>query len=127
MALTKKFLKEQKRKLEEEKKRIKKGLKSFARKDPRVKGNWKTKFPNFGFRTADLSEEADQIEEYEATLPEEHSLEIKLEKIEQALKRIKKKSYETCEKCKKMIKIERLRACPETSFCIKCAEGGKQK
>lgn len=127
MTLTKKLLKEQKRKLEKEKKQIKEGLKSFAKKDTHVKGNWRTKFPNFGFRTADPSEEADQVEEYEAALPMEHALETKLKKVEQALKRIKNKSYGTCEKCKKGIKIERLKAYPETNLCIKCAEGGKQK
>ena len=123
--MTKQFLKEQKQKLQERKKELEQGLKKIAKKDPNIKGNWETKFPDFGIRTADPSEQTDQIEQYEATLPVEYALEIKLKEIEQALNRIKKNTYGTCQKCNKRVKIERLEAYPEASLCIKCTEGGK--
>jgi len=120
MSLTKKFLKEQKKKLEKEKKSLEKELKSFAKKDPRLKGNWKTKFPYFGIKTADPSEEEDQIEEYETNRAVEHSLELRLQKINNALKKIKEGKYGICINCNKPIKIERLKAYPEADTCMDC-------
>lgn len=122
--MTKKFLEEQKSKLEKNKIELEKELKSFAKKDLKIKGNWETKFPDFGVRTADLSEEENQIEEYEATLPIEYTLETRLQKIKEALKRIEKRTYGICQKCRKKIKIQRLKANPEADLCIKCTEGG---
>lgn len=119
---SKKFLEEQQKKLEEKKKELKQELKSFAKADPRVKGNWKTKFPDFGVRTADLEEETDQIEEYEATLPIEYTLETRLQKIEAALERINKNTYGICQNCGKKIKIKRLKAYPEADACISCSK-----
>ncbi len=127
--MTEQFIKEQKQKLLEEEKRLEKELKSFAKPDSRIKENWKTKFPDFGIKTADLSEEEDQVEEYEATLPVEYALETRLKKIKDALERIKTETYGTCQKCKGEITTARLRANPEASFCIKCTEkeGGENK
>lgn len=120
--MNKEFLQQQKRRLEQRKQDIEEDLKKFAKKDPNIKGNWETKFPDFGIRTADPSEQTDQIEQYEATLPVEYALETKLKEIEQALSRIKKKTYGTCQKCGKKVKIERLKAYPEASLCIKCTK-----
>lgn len=120
--MTKKFLEEQKGKLEKRKKKIEEDLKKFAKKDPNIKGNWKTKFPDFGIRTADPAEQTNQVEEYEATLPVEHALEIQLKKINGALKRIKKGNYSVCQNCKKKIEIERLKAYPEAESCFECAK-----
>ena len=91
--LSKTFIKEQKNKLEKEKIRLEKELESFTRKDPHIQGNWKTKFPDFGIKTADLSQEEDQIEEYSADLPVEYALETNLQKVKNALERIKKGTY----------------------------------
>lgn len=131
--MTKKFLKEQKVKLEKEKIELEKELGSFAKKDPHIKGNWKTKFPDFGIRTADLSQEEDQIEEYEADLPVEYALETKLQKVKNALERIERgassngEAYGTCQNCKKKITISRLKTCAEIDTCIKCAKLEQQK
>lgn len=125
--LSKKFLGEQKKKLEQEKIGLEKELESFAKKDPHIKGNWETKFPDFGIKTADLSQEEDQVEEYEATLPVEYSLETDLQKVKNALERIKTRTYGTCQNCKKKITIKRLKAEPGAELCIKCAKGGGQK
>jgi len=120
--MTKKFLKEQKGKLEEEERKLEEELKHFAKKDADIKGNWKTKFPYFGPKTADTSEEIDQREEYEASLSIEHVLEIKLQKIKNTLERIKKGTYGICQTCGKKIEVKRLKVCPEANTCIKCSK-----
>ena len=119
--MNKEFLQEQKEKLEARKKELEKELKSFAKKDSKIKGSWKTKFPFFGIRTADPAEQTDKVEEYEATLSVEHTLETELQKIKKALKK-NKKSYGTCEKCGKKIRIERLKAYPEAELCMQCTK-----
>lgn len=118
--LSKKSLGEQKVKLEQEKIRLENELKNFAKPDSHIKGNWKTKFPDFGIRTADLSGEEDQVEEYGATLPVEYILETRLQKINAALDRIKKNTYGICQKCRKKITMDRLKAEPEADMCMKC-------
>lgn len=45
-----------------------------------------------------------------------------LTQIERALEMIRTGQYGSCEECRKSIPIERLRALPFTSFCIRCQE-----
>lgn len=116
--MNKKSLKEIKEKLEKEKALIEKELSSFAKKDPRVKGDWDSLFPNFN--NGSLEDEADEVEEYSTRLPIEFSLELKLSNINSALEKIKKGKYGKCEKCKQAIAEERLMICPEAKTCNKC-------
>lgn len=110
-----------KKQLEKERKRIIKELKGFAKKDPKIKGNWKSRFP-VNEDSNDNTEEAaaDRVEEYSTALPIEHSLELKLKNINLALEKIEKNKYGICENCKKKISIERLKICPEARFCLRC-------
>jgi hypothetical protein len=74
-----------KEELEKERDRIKAILKRRATKDPKVKGNYKTKFPDTG---NDLNEVEDEVFEdvvYEADLDIEHVLEKRLKEIEEKL------------------------------------------
>ena len=103
--------------LEKKKNRLEKQLKVFAKKNPKVKGDWSTRFPNFGDQP---DENAEEIATYESLLAVEQALEIRLEQIEKALKKIKTQKYGICEKCKKEIEPERLKVAPEAKFCIKC-------
>jgi DnaK suppressor protein len=57
-------------------------------------------------------------------LPVEYALETKLQKIKNALERIDKGTYGTCQNCGKKITIERLKAEAEAELCIKCAKRG---
>lgn len=120
--MNKKLLKELKEKLEKEKTALEEQLKTFAEKDPDLKGDWDTKFPKFDgeFGGAALETAADEVEEYEARLPVEHSLEIRLRNIGLALEKMKKNQYGKCEKCGKGIDEERLKVCAEARFCLKC-------
>ncbi len=117
-----KLLQKLKLKLEEEKTSVRKELKKIAKKDKKLKGDWDTRFPLFNGEVggAALEKAADEIEEYSARLPIEYNLEIKLQNIELALKKMKREKYGICEKCRKRIGVKRLKIFPETRFCIKC-------
>ena len=111
-------------KLEADKKKLINELKFFAKKDPQLKGNWLTRFPFFNLSRSHRDENAEEIEEYENLLPVEHTLELRLKDIEDALVKIKKGAYGQCEECKKRIEIKRLEVIPEAKLCLKC---GKEK
>lgn len=114
--------KELKKQLEAEKKKLTKDLRFFARKDPRLKGNWLTRFPFFGMSRSHKDESAEEIEEYENLLPVEHTLELRLRDIEEALAKIKKDKYGKCTNCRKEIELKRLKAVPEAQLCLKCGK-----
>ena len=116
--MTKKLLQELKERLKVEKEKLEKELKSFAKEDTKPSGDWDTRYPQFN--GGHLEEEADEIQEYEKLLSIEHNLELKLRDVNLALDKIKKNKYGKCEKCKKTITIERLKACPEARICVKC-------
>jgi RNA polymerase-binding transcription factor DksA len=121
--MNKKLIEELKEKLEKEGKSIEKELDKFAKKDSKLKGDWDTIFPNFSggeSGSGDMEKAADEVEEYSTLLPIEHSLETKLKNINIALEKIKKGTYGRCEKCKKEISEERLRAFPEARTCNDC-------
>jgi DnaK suppressor protein len=119
------FLKEQEEKLKKEKEGLEKELSSFAKKDKRGKNNWQSIFPDFdGSETGGSSLEVaqDEVEEYINRLPIEYALELKLKEVNLALEKIKKGEYGRCEKCKKEIPQNRLKAKPEARFCFECAK-----
>ena len=98
-------------------------LEVFAEKDPNLKGDWDTKFPNFGKDEAGgsaLEKAADEVEEYASRLPVEFSLETRLRDTNLALENIKKGEYGKCENCKKEIEEKRLKVFPAARSCMKC-------
>lgn len=111
-----------KEKLEEQKKLLTQELQKFAQKDEKVKGDWDTKYPqhNGGVGSQQMEDAADQVEEYSTLLPIEHNLEIRLQDIDNALKKIEKGEYGKCEKCGKEISEERLEVYPEAKLCTDC-------
>lgn len=122
--MNKDFVLKSKEKLEEQKKSIEKELSKFAKKDNNLKGDWDTSYPNFEnnsiFKSQQLEEAADEVEEYANLLPIEHSLETRLQKINSALSNIKEGKYGICKKCQKEISKERLEAYPEADLCSEC-------
>ncbi len=112
-----------KKDLEEKRNLIEQELKRFAKEDEKLKGDWDTKFPKLnGAGNQTLEEAANEVEEYVTKLPIEHGLETRLRDINIALDKIEKRQYGKCEKCGKKIPKERLQACPEARFCLKCAK-----
>lgn len=108
--------------LEKAKKQLTQQLQSFAKKDPRLKGDWDTSFPKFGNHRSEQDENADEVEQYEALLPVEHALEKRLVDVDKALEKIAKGKYGKCEKCQKPIEPKRLQVVPEATLCIKCKD-----
>lgn len=105
--------------LKKRKRLIEKILKQIAKKDEKIKDNWKAIFPLFG-EDISLEAKADEVEEYDQRVLQEHFLELKLKEIKEALQKIKKGTYGICEKCGKEIEKERLKILPEAKFCSKC-------
>ena len=112
------LLKKLKKKLEENKKKLERELKSFAEKDKKLKGDWDTRYPKFD--GGKMEEEADEVEEYNNLLPIENTLEIELKKVNRALEKIEKNTYGICEKCKNPISEDRLKVYPRAVYCQKC-------
>jgi len=123
--MNKKLLVELKEKLEKEKSLIEEELKRFAKKDPKIKGDWDTKYPDFDGSSIGgekMEDEAAEVERYSTLLPIEYSLEKKLQDISLALKKIKEGTYGKCEKCGKKISEEKLKAFPTAKLCKKCQQ-----
>ncbi len=120
--MRKKLLKELKEKLEKEKASLEEELGKIAKKDPDLKDDWDSKFPRFDgeFGGAALEIGADEVEEYDARLPVEYSLETRLRDVNLALRKIKSGKYGKCENCKKNINEKRLGAYPAARLCMKC-------
>jgi DnaK suppressor protein len=117
--MNKKEIEKLREKLEENKKSLEETLLRFAKKDDNLKGNWDTIFPKV--EGSSMEEKADEVEEYSSLLPIEHSLELKLKNINEALEKIKKKKYGACEKCNKKIPFQRLSVTPEIKTCKDCS------
>lgn len=121
--MEKEFKEELKQELENRKEELEEILSSFSGKDPTVKGNWKTEFPEFGGSNFRKDEESDAVEEYNNLLPAEHRLELKLLDMKRALEKINRgENFGICEKCGKSISQERLKVIPEAKFCYSCAK-----
>ena len=120
--LSAKEIKILKEKLLAEKNRLEGDLKSFAQKDPEMKGDWDSKFPQMdkGLQTED--EMSDEVEEYGNELAAEYPLEEQLCDVNLALDKMEKDKYGICDNCKEEIPLERLEASPTAKLCMGCAK-----
>lgn len=114
-----KTLAELKKALIEKRKSIQSQLLTFAKKNPKIKDDYETKFPHIGDKE---DENADEVEMYEENLSIEHQLEADLLAVDEALKKMKDGTYGVCVNCgaPQTIEIERLKAFPEAKTCLKC-------
>lgn len=115
--LNSKQLRNFKKTLKTEARRLEKELKAFAKEDIRPKGDFDTRYPQWG---SHADENALEVSLYEKTLPVEHTLELRLKEINQALDKFKKGQYGLCQKCKQPISLARLEALPEAKMCLAC-------
>jgi len=106
-------------KLKEKKIRLEGELASFAQKDPKVAGDYDTRFPDFG-TTQSSDEEATEVATYGNSLPVEYALELRLAEVNRAIEKITNGEYGKCEKCNQPIDPKRLEAMPEAKNCVKC-------
>src|SRR3989344_3292638 len=116
--LDQKILDELKNALEKEKETLLAELKTIARPDPKVKGDWDTLHTEMGgdevASEQDLQggEEADESEEDSTNEGIVQNLEVRLQEVNEALERMAEGTYGTDEKTGNPISIERLRANP---------------
>ena len=115
-------LKKIKDKLIAKKKLIISQLQKFAKKNKKIKDDFKTEFPNIGDHQ---DENADEVSEYENKLSVEHELENELKNIEGALKKTSENTYGICSTCGEKINPKRLEIMPEATLCVKCSERKK--
>lgn len=97
-------------------------LQKFAKKNTKVKDDFKTEFPNLGHHQ---DENAIEVSDYESKLSVEHDLENELKNIEGALKKTSENTYGVCSVCGEKINPRRLEVMPEATLCVKCS--GKQR
>lgn len=97
--------------------RLREDLGSFSDENPKISGDFETKFERLG---DSLEDAAMETEQYIDNLPAEHRLELRLREVEDALKRLKAGTYGKCEKCGKKIPEKRLEALPEARYCTAC-------
>ena len=104
--------------LEDKKESLEKELSAFAVKDPNLKDDWDSKSPRIP--GAGIEGAADEVEEYGNRISIEHSLELQLKAVHEALERIEKGTYGTCLNCNAQISQERLEASLEAAHCAEC-------
>jgi len=103
------------------KKKLEEELAGIASKDEVLKGDYDTRYPNFG-TSQSSDEEASEVEAYESTLPIEYALELRLVDINKALKKLEEGTYGICENCNEPIDPKRLEIMPEARICLKCQQ-----
>jgi len=113
--MTKSFLKEQKKILEERLTALENKLKMVAKK--KKSGKWEASFPNYGSGEDDSVFE---FEDYDKNLSLEQNLKHSLKDVKRALRRIKEKRYGICDSCKKEIPEGRLKVYPAANLCVAC-------
>ncbi len=101
---------------------LEKELNNLGTENPKLKGDYETKYPNYG---SSLEDSALEFESYIETLPVEYRLEKRLQEVKEALLNIEKGKYGICIKCGQPIPEKRLEIVPEAKFCVKCLK--KQK
>lgn len=108
-----------KEKLEGELLLIEKELNDVGRKNPDNKNDWEAEPANFDTDSADESEKADKIEEFEENTAVLKELEIRFNDIKDALSKIEKGTYGICEVGGEPIEEERLIANQAARTCKK--------
>lgn len=108
-----------KEKLEAEKKLVEGDLRGVGRVNPQNSRDWEATPPSIAAMSADKTEIAEQMEEFEERSSVEVELENKLRSIKRALDKIKNNTYGICEKGGEQIEKARLEATPAATTCIK--------
>ena len=108
-----------KNKLEKELSLVEKELESVGRRNPDNKQDWEAEPADFDIDSADPSETADKMEEFEENTALLKELETRYNDIKDALAKIEKGEYGFCEVCKSPIEKDRLSANQAARTCKK--------
>jgi RNA polymerase-binding transcription factor DksA len=106
-------------KLEEELSLVEKELNNVGRKNPDNKNDWEAEPADFDTDSADTSETADKMEEFEENEAVLKELEVRYNDIKDALAKIENGTYGVCEVGGEPIEEERLIANQAARTCKK--------
>ena len=106
-----------KQKLETELTQVESELSKYGRRNPDNQEDWEGKPADFDTDTADESEAADKIEEYEENTAIVKELEVRYNDIKSALDKIAGGNYGMCEVCGAPIEADRLEANQAARTC----------
>lgn len=115
-------LKHFKIKLEEELAKLESELKTVGRINPSNPNDWQPTPTDFDTDTADRMEVAESIDQFEENTAILKELEIQLNEVKHALKKIEDGNYGLCEEDGKPIPATRLEANPSARTCIEHAK-----
>lgn len=107
-----------KAKLEAQKNSLEKELGTVGHKNHKNAEDWEAVQTDIGEDTADRTEVAESITEYESNAAVLQQLETELVSVDEALARIEKGTFGTCEVCGKEIEEDRLNANISAKTCI---------
>lgn len=107
-----------KKSLVEEKKTIEKELSEIGRKNPKAKGDFEIRFPQYG---QGKDENAQEVTEFEKRKALEANLEKRLTEVNGTLKKIDNGGYGVCQNCSLEIEEPRLKAMPTAALCASCS------
>ncbi len=118
-------LKHFKIKLEEEKAKLEGELKTVGRINPSNPNDWQAVPSDMEADAADRVEVAESIDQFEENTAILKELEIQLNDVKRALKKIDDDSYGLCEEDGKPIPVKRLEANPSAKTCLEHAKSVK--
>jgi len=112
-----------KKELLRERQELEKSLGKIAKKNPDNPEDWEPKAPKMNIQRADKNEAADKFEEFEERRQTEYHLEIRLQNVNKALKKLEDGTYGVCEvnieTDHELIEPNRLKANPAATTCLK--------
>ncbi len=111
--LSKKFIEDQEKKLQQERSKIIGQIKELKEGDP-------FSDPAHVNDNAAIDTDAREQIGHDTIEAEVKDLQRRLEDVELALKKVSKGTYGICDKCHKTIPIPRLELIPEAHFCVEC-------
>lgn len=114
-------MEENKTKLLQEEARLELELTDLGYLNPANPADWTAKADANNMNTADLNNLADADEEQNINRAVVNELEVRLQNVRNALKRIENGTYGKCTNCNKEISTERLAANPAANTCLDCA------
>lgn len=118
--MTPEQLEQFKKSLTGEKKRVEKELSEIGEKNPKVKGDFNVRFPQYG---QSKDENAQEVTDFEKLKALEYNLEKRLSEVNKTLEKIEKGVYGACQTCSQEIEEPRLKAIPTAALCASCAKG----
>jgi len=118
MALEKEKLEYFKEKLQGELRHLENELESVGRVNPDNPKDWEAEPDEESVPSADPTDYADEIEEFEGNTAILKELEVKYNETKRALEKIENGTYGICDKCGKEIPEARLEASPSATTCL---------